>query len=219
MHPYVAAVLEDEPIAYFRFEDDNSSIFDEIATGPLATAYGGVQYGQAGAVDSAIHFDGSTAGITVGDVLDFEGTDAMTLELWAKVEHTSSFQHLVTKRIDTESGFFGYSVSIQTGGNLHFMRANADSRSLNLFECPVDRFLHIVGTFEGTISRFYIDGEQVDDNPMADVIELPNLDVPLRFGAGTNFAHFQGTLDEIALYDHALTPERVAAHFEAAKAP
>jgi hypothetical protein len=37
-----------------------------------------------------------------------------------------------------------------------------------------------------------------------------------RIGGATNYDDFVGIIDELAIYDHALTPARVAAHWEAA---
>jgi hypothetical protein len=79
------------------------------------------------------------------------------------------------------------------------------------------RFAHLVMAYDGALMRLYVDGVLRDTaNGLLDVPNSP--DARLVFGdrvQGT-FYKLHGVLDEIAIYDHALSPARVAAHFAAA---
>jgi hypothetical protein len=83
------------------------------------------------------------------------------------------------------------------------------------------RWDHVVVTWDGVnVSRIYVNGR--DDTAAATVNgpHRPNLSVPFeigsRFGGGVPYP---GTIDEVAFYNHALTPERITQHFSVAWVP
>jgi hypothetical protein len=81
---------------------------------------------------------------------------------------------------------------------------------------PSDR--HVVATYDGTALRLYVAGQAIGGSPDARVM-TPTV-APFLLGiettAGTSF--FQGSLAEVAVYDHALEPDRILAHVRAAAA-
>ena len=77
------------------------------------------------------------------------------------------------------------------------------------------RFQKII---DGTTQRFYVNGQEVG-NPLDGQGFSPNDVNPLRIGGGATEGNgnffFHGDIDEAAVYDTALSPERVLAHYEA----
>jgi len=76
-------------------------------------------------------------------------------------------------------------------------------------DLPAGRWVHIAGTFDGTVMRIYVDGEEHGAmersgpvNPNDFHLVLGNYDVG-------HAAHFAGLLDEVKLYDRALSAEEV----------
>lgn len=83
---------------------------------------------------------------------------------------------------------------------------------------------HIVWTrqgggtqYQGT--RLFIDGEEVALQPDTDLIGAPTINVTsttFRVQRATDFTrYFTGTVDEVVLYPHVLTPEEVLEHYQA----
>lgn len=68
-----------------------------------------------------------------------------------------------------------------------------------------ERFVHVVGTYDGGRHRLYLDGVEVGTREAA--LSLPPADSRFVVGQG-----FDGYLDEVAVYDYALTPAQVARH-------
>ncbi|MCH8044121.1 MAG: PEP-CTERM sorting domain-containing protein [Planctomycetes bacterium] len=81
-----------------------------------------------------------------------------------------------------------------------------------------DEWAHLVGTYDGDTQRFYINGQEVG-NALVGQGFGPNDAEPLRIGGGATEGNgnffFEGDIDEVAVYDTALSPERVLAHYEA----
>jgi len=72
-----------------------------------------------------------------------------------------------------------------------------------------------VGTYDGAIKRFYVDGVEVGSNTS---VFGPNDQSVLRIGGGasesaTGNYFFQGNVDEAAVYDKVLTPEQILTHY------
>src|SRR2546425_1881529 len=78
----------------------------------------------------------------------------------------------------------------------------------------VGSWTHLVGTFDGTSVRLYVNGALVGSTAASG---------PLNGGAGQSFIGrlgqnlypFQGTLDEVAVFPTALSAQRVLAHYQA----
>ena len=77
---------------------------------------------------------------------------------------------------------------------------------------PLNRWVYLAGTFDKHTMRIYVDGAEqgsldrpgpVKANPMH--LILGNYEVGHK-------SHFIGLLDDVRLYDHALTPEEIRAH-------
>ena len=77
---------------------------------------------------------------------------------------------------------------------------------------------HVVLVREGCKVAVYLDGDQ--DPEITGQADIPNLSDPEHVfigGRNDNFANFAGKIDEVAVYDHALSPDEVARHFQATR--
>ena len=84
------------------------------------------------------------------------------------------------------------------------------------------RFYHLAGTFDGSQARLYLDGSLVDTGPAIPGIAFNTL--PLRIGAinlkeavGVD-DRFEGLIDEVELFNRALTEAEIRAIFKAGSA-
>jgi len=99
---------------------------------------------------------------------------------------------------------------------------------------PADKWTHIVATFDDTTLAMYLDGV-LDTLTTTTRRDLPwPQDGPLRIGTLVsnqfwceadpasgycNLGPFHGSLQHLALYKHALTPDRIGAHYQTMTAP
>ncbi len=79
---------------------------------------------------------------------------------------------------------------------------------------------HIVGTYDGTAMRIFRDGLQVASK--AQTGTLSNYPTPLTFACSQNRDKtpdycFRGDLDDVAVYDHALTSGQVLTHYQSVR--
>jgi hypothetical protein len=214
---YADRVLADGPVAYFRFEDMAPGPLANAANGALSAAVEGTaSFRQPGAVDFALGLDGSSARAVVGDHYDFAGNVPMSIEIWVHAENLTTFQYIVQKRTEDGSGVQGYSLSIDHDGLLNFTRARDGAYRHAKASMIGTGFVHVVGTFDGTSSTLYLQGVQADSNAIAGDLALADTTADLMIGSASDFGYLSGTIDELALYDKALSEQTVLEHYEAA---
>ncbi len=74
---------------------------------------------------------------------------------------------------------------------------------------PVNRWSYVAVTYDGATLRMYVDGEQVSSRPSAGAIQAS--DDPLWIGGNRPYGeHFDGEIDEVRVYDRALTQGEIA---------
>jgi hypothetical protein len=217
---YREAVLADLPMAYWRLDDSDATARD--VTGSFPGSYDGTcMQGVTGALtgdpDTATYFNGSCT-VTANNVPSFPGVAPFTVELWLSWVASNGFVMQETRVGNVAGGapVDGYTVFVDTQG-AYLERAVAQ---LGFVTTPVmlpsQGFHHLVGTYDGAQLAFYLDGTQVGtmaDSRMANSITVP-LDVA---GYGSPpVGETTGTYDEIAIYDHALAPARIALHHDLA---
>ncbi len=75
---------------------------------------------------------------------------------------------------------------------------------------PADRWSHLAVTFDGATLRLYVNGSQVSSRAITGTIL--GTDDPLWIGGNRPYGeYFQGVIDEVRVYDRALSPSEVRA--------
>ena len=220
--PYAAAVLADLPVAYWRLGDVGAIARDEIG-GSDGTLEGGFTTGVGGALhgdpDAAMGFDGSTGRVVGPDRFPFLGTAPLSLECWVREPDITRYQHFVTKEIRANgTPMNGYAI-LQVTGGVYFERIYAGAQDKQTTPTPIapDTWTHVVGTYDGSMMRIYFDG--VERDTLATPGAIKSYASPLLLAAHQDGANVLGSVDEIAIYDHALAPDRIALHHALATSP
>lgn len=210
---YRDAVLEDGPLGYWRLgEASGLTAKDEVGKNP-GGYQGGITYGAPGTTndnDSAIGLNGSNARVSVGDVLDFIGNVAISLEAWVSLDVIDNdYKRIIAKRGDEG----GYSLVCHTSFNGCALELiGSTSSSICDITLTTGQWYHLVGTYDGVTARAYRDGIEVCSQVKQ--VTFEKVAAPLVFGswpAGGNW--LKGRLDEIAIYDKALSIGRVKEHY------
>jgi hypothetical protein len=218
---YRAAVLADMPLAYYRLDDDGLAsatavLLDEVSSQRVGTLKGTPGFSQPGAVGSAIRFDGSSWIELPSRV--FPGVSPFTIELWMKAEGTT-FAHVLTNQRRPPGRKDGWAVLSDTRVGFERYFNNLPEYTDKGLLRPLERFMHVAITYDGTRVRLVMDGAEVDSFP--DVHEMPDHGALTVLGAASTSGElkFTGTVDEVAFYGRRLSDEALRAHIAAAAAP
>lgn len=221
---YAAAVLADKPILYYRLgeKDIAGKALDSSISGRAATFKGGVVCGVPGAIagdpDTACRFDNNTTAVFLADGPKFTGLVPYSLEAWARPTNVQGANGHVVAACEQEPND-GYAMFFYQGAGPRWERETpAGTDGTQAPPISPTGYAHLVGTYDGTTLRLYVDGVLASSS-MTTKTYPGTHGQPFSIGANSNADsnHFEGDIDEVALYDHVLTQDRIKAHHDIGK--
>ncbi len=221
---YVSEVLSDGPFAYYRFEEAaGPTAVDSSVVGANhpGTFLGGVTLGQSGGgpyLGNAADFNGSSGRVQIADHADFDlGTGNYTIEMWLNPDVTSRGDLFTYKGGGGDLGIHSNS----QGADIVSLYHNA-FRVTSPAAFATDNWYHLAITRSGTgtdQTTMYLNGLAIATGTSGESWNIAN---DLLIGANhtgspaSSAIHFNGQIDEVAIYNTALSADRVRAHFLAA---
>jgi hypothetical protein len=173
-----------------------------------------------GMVGQAFSFDGIDDTVSFGNAVGNFGIKDFTIEFWVKTSSTR-FEGVIGKRPDCGYGsFFDFRIGV-TG----FLELSEDISTANYNRLSTSIalndgvFHHVAITRQGNVASIFVDGILDVAGATAAVTDIHN-DADIVIGrsacvAGDGTDFFTGVLDEISLYDRALSASEISAIFSA----
>jgi hypothetical protein len=212
---YRSEVVRDNPVSYWRLDDiGGTTIADQMGRNNGVSQFITLRQ-QNGAVDgnSSILFDGATGYIDLHDPASLKPTTALTLELWFR---TAAPITGGGKSVILRSRWYGYEVSLDALSRL------TASVCLQDLTCPVitspsvavdGTWHHVVVTKDQSFMSLYYDNVLVGAAASAGPAYYAGGGIAIARDGDNSGYYFNGYVDEVAVYDHVLTPSRVQAHY------
>ena len=213
---YAGAVNGDLPVSYWRLDEATGAVAAD-QTGANPGLYSGTPgYGQPGAstpapvVGSSVGLSGDDV-VSVGDVGGLAGD--LTYELWVKPASFGSWQNPLAKAYGGEG-----TITQTSTGQLVFLHGTSGVNGgpyeafFTKSALPLGEWTHVVVTRSGSQVSWYLNG--VLDYQRSGSLTPVESVLPLTIGAGYT-AKYQGGVDEVAVYDRALSQTEIVEHFVA----
>jgi hypothetical protein len=227
---YADMVLSDGPSLYWRELAGTASLVDVSPKHNDGNYVGCVEPAEIG-TGPIIHLCGGY--LQAGDIFDFADIAPFTFEAWIKPEplQLSRFARIVGKETPITGPRRGWDLIMIDWGqdagtpSLGFERwglvDGSGSSSGVIVENPTilsNSFTHVAITYDSARCRIYLNGVAAMENVSSE--SLPDTNGTFRIGADPFGAepNWRGDIDEIAVYEKALLPDRVAAHYDQGKA-
>jgi sugar lactone lactonase YvrE len=214
---YAATVLADHPVAYYRMGETQGFVTasDASGNGHTGSYEGNAILGVPGLIndpDTAVNFN-TTGDVSIPDApsLNFVGT-AFTVEAWVYgVSGGAAGQRVFDKATAGAGNGYGLDIS-----NAQIRLLGATNLS-SLVAFGAATTYHIVGVADGAGNgSIYVNGVLVASGPYSD--SSPYTGAAHIAVANDGSAHFGGVIDEVAVYNHALSPQRILVHYTAGQA-
>lgn len=223
----IAGHNTDDLVGYWSFDDGANPTVDMSGHGYDGVVDGATFTGDfapdvLGNIDS-LSFDGIDDVVTVADNADLDIQDELTISFWFRLDGESddnAWPRVVSKgQTTTSDGAYGVFVKDSrdaTDIGLRFVdTANAthDVRSTSL-SYDDNQWHHVVATYSSVTGKgyLYVDGDQEASISLPIGTQIRTNDADLTIGAGLGDAqrHFSGGVDEVLIYDRALTVDEVS---------
>ncbi len=170
-----------------------------------------------GRFGSAPVFDGVDSRVDINDseLLDLSG--GMTLEAWVRPTAISSWRSVIIKE--------------RPGGEVYHLYANVDTNVPGVYalstaspndpqtllgnsQLPLNTWTHLAATYDTSVLKLFINGSLAASRPLSG--ELLTSDGALRIGGNSIWGeYFAGRIDEVRIYNHALSQSEIVADMEA----
>jgi len=200
------AVEVNEPISHWKFDETSGTIALDCVGDNNGTVYGAEW--TTGKIDGALSFDGVDDYVDCGTGPAITGTGTFTSSAWVKTDIAKGHSILVQRSTSSWNGSYG--VSILPDGSVQFHIYDGGPGFIFQSEATVNDGLwhHIVAVrTSSTDGEIYIDGSLAGSGS-GPARSLNN--VPVWIGrAFTVPAYFNGLIDDVRIYDTALSAEEI----------
>ena len=217
---YSDVILATSGLVHYHRLDETSgtTVADSqgTATGTVSGATLGATSLLASGAGKAISFDGTNDSITAGDVADFTGTASCSWEfLYNPSIRDATYRRIVAKDDATN----GYLFTFHNTRGIAITRYGAGGNETASYSTGVvGTTYHVVATYDGANLRLYVNG--VIRQTVAATRSVGDNSMPLTYGKASDFAgaYFGGRLDEVSIYNVALSATDVTNHYNAFRA-
>jgi hypothetical protein len=175
----------------------------------------------AGHAGQAFNFTAPDQRVEIPDDTSLDLTGAVTLEAWiapSQPGDVSNASTLVSKSNLTTLNDQPYGLVYGSAGGVLMRIGNNSTFDQTLLTpaLPLNVFSHIAGTYDGATIRIYLNGVEIDSKATTIGAMVSN-NLTVKIG-NNNRAGYVGRIDELAIYNRALSPSEIQALFNAGTA-
>jgi hypothetical protein len=203
----VSADIFDGLIGYWPLDEGaGDAVTDASGAGHHGAVASGNPQWVEGMFGLALQFDGSSE-VEIPDHADFHVEDAITMALWMKPE--ADQPDYAKPFIKQKSGEYPYALQFNTAQRI-YATVDASTRfntSPTLENFPGE-WAHLCFTYDGEALILYKDGEEAARVVATGALQQNDLSLSIggRLDSGQDFI---GTIDDVILYNRALSPQEV----------
>ncbi len=201
----------------FGFEETAGATANDSSTAKNNGTISGATSTASGKFGRALSFDGTNDRVDVPDAATLDLTTGMTLEAWVKPTTNVGWRTAILKERGTKDLL--YALYTSNGSKPRTENFNGtENTAAGTAALPLNAWSHLASTYDGTNLRFYVNGALITTK--ATTGAMPNTANPLRIGGNAIWGeYFSGLIDEVRVYNRALTAAELTADMNAKVVP
>ena len=209
-------------IAYWPLDED--TIVDNMALDIVGDSHGEIKGDpqvDEGKIGESLLLDGDADCVVVNSEALNRDYSAITLECWVFINALDDSWNRVLSLDDTGAGngnvitlYYDdddnqYGFFVKAGGN-----STDTANDLIQEDIPLEEWIHMAGVWNGEVAKYYENGELKIEHSLSGAIEGGGLFFGMGDRAdGKNADTIQGFIDEVRVYDRALSAAEVRQNF------
>ncbi len=206
------------PVAAYSFnEGTGATVTDASGRGnhgtTTSTTWGTGRFG------GALSFNGTSSWVTVPDSASLDLTNRLTLEAWVNpVQLTGAWRTVIFKQTTTGMAYALYGAN-SANRPLGQVNIGGEQNAIGPAALPLNAWTHLAATYDGATVRLFVNGTQVATKPQTGNAAVST--GVLRIGGNSIWTaeRFRGLIDEVRIYDRALTAAEVQSDMTTPVAP
>lgn len=209
-----AQVFTPGMVSYWKLDEGSGTMAYDSVGDNHGTIYGATW--TPGMVGNALSFDGIDDYVEVLDSPSLDINDQITIEVWVYPfsDVTVGPPRIVSK--GGEGPRVGYELTWDWGNKFALVLWEPYRP---LFGPPYSKnqWYHVVGTFDGSTQKLYVNGELVGQQTVPAGIPVNDFNLFIgraEGGYGWPTCYFDGIIDEVAIYNRPLAAEEIQQHYQ-----
>lgn len=203
-----------KPVAQYGFDEGRGMVArDSSGNGLDGELSGGVAWTSAGYHGKALRFDGVDDLVTIADAGALDLTTTGTLSAWVQLDAAAGgYNTVVLKEAPGRASYSLYATD-SAGRQPHATFGDVATYAPDTI--ARDRWVNLAMVADGTHVKLYLDGRLASATPVASAAPSDGV---LRIGGNAVWTNenFRGVIDDVRVYDRALTEAQLAADRDAA---
>jgi hypothetical protein len=194
--------------------DENSGTAVVDSSGNANNGTTGTATWAAGKFGSALSFNGTSSRVTVPDSNTLDLTRASTIEAWVRPTALSGWATVVLKE---RTGGIVYSLYANNAGNVPVgqLWTGAERDAAGTSKLALNVWTHLAASWDGATLRLYLNGTEAGSVAVGSTLAAST--GPLSIGGnGIWGEYFKGLIDEVRVYDRALSAVEIQSDMQRA---
>jgi hypothetical protein len=195
-------------VAAYSFDEGSGSVVGDSSGNGNAGSASGTAWA-AGKYGNALSFNGTSSFVSVPDSSSLDLTSGMTLEAWVNPSALGTAWRTAVLKEQSPPSELTYALyantdTTQPAGNVF----SGTDQFTSGGSIPLNAWSFLAATYDGSTLRLYVNGTEVGNLPIAGSILAST--GPLRIGGNTVWREwFKGSIDDVRVYDRALSAAEV----------
>ena len=196
-------------VAAYGFEEASGTVASDISGNANHGTIQGATRVTTGRFGKALSFDGVNDVVTVADAASLD-TSYVTVSAWVYPTALSGWRTTVIKEAPGGMVYSLYAHDNAPNPAMTIAMGGVDHATSGTAPLPLNTWTHLAATYDGTTVRLFINGQQVSTKAISGKLIVTGN--PLRIGGNSVWGeYFSGRIDEVRVYNRALTTTEIQA--------
>jgi len=215
----IAGNVSADLVAYWTLDEGTGNAVYDTSGNDNNGTINGATWG-VGKYGTALQFNGQDNYVEIPTSDSLEIDDNVTIAAWINWIDAGDAWICIMANGQQNGPWENYGLFINRDSRFLYFTLSLDGEHVpqqtpNNITVP-NEWVHVCGTWDGSTARIYVNGQMELEIAKAGTLTSPGL--PLRIGHRNGSTHyFNGTIDEVRIYDHALEGAEILAAMEGGK--